>query len=155
MQVTATEDVAAPVDHVFAQLTDFEMFERRALRRGIDVRRLFRGSIPEIGEGWEANFRFRGKERTAKISLAAYDAPRDLRFSGASGGLETLTQIELVPLAPRKTRVNLVFKMHPKTLSARLLVQSMKLARSNINKKLKSRMAEYARDIESKVPKTA
>ena len=155
MQVTGTEDVAAPVDHVFAQLTDFEMFERRALRRGIDVRRMFRGPMPEIGEGWEAKFRFRGKERTAKIALAAYEAPQDLQFSGASGGLETLTQIELVPLSPNKTRVNLVFKMHPKTLSARLLVQSLKLARSNINKKMKARMQEYARDIESKVPKSA
>ena len=155
MQVTATEDVAAPVDHVFAELTNFEAFERRALRRGIDVRRTFRTEMPQIGEGWDAKFTFRGKERTAKIKLELFEAPQDLHFTGASGGLETVTQIELVPLSPNRTRVNVVFKMQPTTLSARLLVQSFKLARSGINKKFKARVSEYARDIESKVPKSA
>ncbi|SHI04934.1 SRPBCC family protein [Marivita hallyeonensis] len=155
MQVTATEDVAAPIDHVFAELTDFAMFERQALRRGIDVRRQFKGAVPQIGEGWDTKFTFRGKEREAKIALEAFAHPDTLGFSGASGGLETATQIELVPLSPTRTRVNVVFKMFPKTLSARLLVQSFKLARSNINKRFKKRMAHYAREIEGKVVKSA
>ncbi|WP_292284742.1 SRPBCC family protein [Marivita sp.] len=155
MQVTATEDVAAPIDHVFSELTDFETFERRALRRGIDVRRTFRAGFPEIGDGWEAKFRFRGKERTARIALEQLDPPQAMQFSGACGGLETVTQIELLPLSLNRTRVTLLFKMHPNTLSARLLVQTFKLARSNINKKLKARMSDYARAIESKVPKSA
>jgi uncharacterized protein YndB with AHSA1/START domain len=155
MQVTATEDVAAPIDHVFAELTAFDALERQALRRGIDVRRNFRTAMPNIGEGWEAQFRFRGKERSAKIELEQYVAPQVLQFSGKSGGLKTNTHIELVPLSPNRTRVNLVFKMAPKTLSARLLVQSFKLARSSINKRFKKRMSQYARDIESKVAKIA
>ncbi|OSQ48227.1 SRPBCC family protein [Marivita geojedonensis] len=155
MQVTATEDVEAPMEHVFAELTAFDVLERRAMRRGIDVRRSYRGAMPQPGEGWEAKFRFRGKERTANIALEELDAPQLLAFSGASGGLETNTRIELVPLSPNRTRVNLVFKMAPKTLSARLLVQSFKLARSGINKKVKKRMADYARDIESKVARSA
>lgn len=155
MQVTATEDVAAPIEHVFAELTAFELLERQALRRGIDVRRKFRTEMPQIGDGWEAHFRFRGKDRTATIDLETYQPPEQLQFSGASGGLETQTQIELVPLSPNRTRVNLVFKMVPKTLSARLLVQSFKLARSNINKRFKKRMSQYAREIESKVAKSA
>ncbi|MFP7675315.1 SRPBCC family protein [Marivita sp. S0852] len=150
MQVTATEDVAASIEHVFAELTAFDALERQALRRGIDVRRRFRGAVPEIGEGWDAGFRFRGKDRTVKVTLSRYEAPQFLRFSGSTGGLETDTQIELVPLSPRRTRVNVVFKMTPQTLSARLLVQSFKLARSRINKKFKKRMSSFAREIESK-----
>lgn len=155
MQVTGTEDVDAPIGHVFAELTAFDMFERQALRRGIDVRRKFRGAVPELGEGWDAQFRFRGKERTAKIALEQLEAPHLLEFAGASGGLETNTHIELVPLSPKRTRVNVVFKMTPKTLAARLLVQSFKLARSNINKRFKKRMTQFARDIEGKVAKSA
>lgn len=155
MQVTGTEDVAAPIEHVFAELTAFDALERQAMRRGIDVRRQFRGAEPTIGEGWESTFRFRGKERTAKIILPACDAPNMVQFEGASGGLETNTLIELVPLSPNRTRVNVVFKMTPKTLSARLLVQSLKLARSNINKRFKKRMTDFARGIEHKLEKTA
>lgn len=155
MQITATEDIAASIDHVFAELTDYAALERQALRRGIDVRRRFKGTAPEIGEGWEARFRFRGKERDAQIRLETQDAPNALAFTGTSGGLETRTAIDLVPLSPNRTRVNVVFKMVPSTLSARLLVQSFKLARSNINKRFQKRMAGYARDIEGKVAKSA
>ena len=155
MQVKATEDIAAPIEHVFAELTDFTALERRALRRGIDVRRKFKEAAPGIGEGWQARFRFRGKERDAKITLKGLDAPHALSFSGVSGGLDTVTQVELVPMSPNRTRVNVVFKMIPNTLSARLLVQSLKLARSTINKRFRKRMSEYARDIEDKVAKSA
>ncbi len=155
MQVTGTEDVAAPIKHVFAELTAFDALERQAMRRGIDVRRQFRTAEPTIGDGWDATFRFRGKERNAKITLDACDAPNEVCFTGVSGGLETNTQVELVPLSPNRTRVNLVVKMNPKTLSARLLVQSFKLARSSINKRFKKRMTQFARDIENKVVKTA
>lgn len=155
MQVTGTEDVAAPIEHVFAELTAFDALERQAMRRGIDVRRQFRGLSPSAGEGWEAYFKFRGKQRTATITLQTYDAPNMVQFGGASGGLETTTLIELVPLSPNRTRVSLVFKMSPKTLSARLLVQSFKLARSSINKRFKARMTHFAREIENKVVKSA
>lgn len=155
MQVTGSEDIAAPIEWVFAELTAFDALERQAMRRGIDVRRQFRGSAPSIGEGWDAKFKFRGKERTAKITLDAYDTPNMVQFGGASGGLETTTLIELVPLSPNRTRVSVIFKMIPRTLSARLLVQSFKLARSGINKRFKARMASYAREIENKAVKTA
>lgn len=155
MQVTAVEDIAAPIDHVFAELTDFAALERQALRRGMEVRRTFRTPLPEKGDGWTVKFRFRGKDREATILLQALDDPQALEFSGVSGGLETVTQIDLVPLSPNRTRVNVVFKMAARTLSARLLIQSFKLARSNINKRFKARMAGYAREIEGKVAKTA
>lgn len=155
MQVTAVEDVAAPIDHVFSELTNFTALERQALRRGMDVRRSYRSAMPEIGEGWTVKFRFRGKDREATILLQRFEDPQALEFGGVSGGLETQTQIDLVPLSPNRTRVNVVVKLTPKTLSARLLVQSFKLARSNINKRFKSRMASYARDIEDRLSKTA
>ena len=144
-----------PVEHLFAELTDFEALERRAMRRGITVRRGFRGAEPGLGDGWEATFRFRGKNRTANVTLEEFDAPQYLRFGGKSGGLQTETQIELVPLSSNSTRVNVLFKMTPNTLSARLLVQSFKLARSRINKRFKKRMASFAREIESRVAKSA
>lgn len=155
MQVTGTEDVEASMDHVFSELTAFDALERQAMRRGIEVRRRFSGAAPGIGEGWEAQFKFRGKMREARITLEACDAPNMVQFGGVSGGLETSTLVELVPLSPNRTRVSVVFKMMPKTLSARLLVQSFKLARSRINKRFKARMAQYGRDIENKVVKIA
>lgn len=151
MQLTAVEDIAAPIDRVFAQLTEFEAIERQALRRGIEVRRQYEGAAPAPGEGWDARFRFRGKEREARIRLEEMDAPNAMRFAGVSGGLETMTSIDLVALSPTRTRVSVELQLLPRTLSARLLVQSFKLARGNLLKRFRVRMAGFARDIETRL----
>lgn len=150
MQLSAVEDIAAPIEQVFEQLTEFDAIERQALRRGVDVRRQFVGDSPKNGEGWSARFRFRGKDREAKITVAEIDAPTFLRFFGISGGLETNTDIELVALSRSRTRVNVTVQFVPKTLSARLLVQSFKLARGTLSKRFRVRMAEFAKHIETR-----
>ena len=43
MKFSTREDIEAPVDHVFAEVSDFAGFERRALRHGADITRLDEG----------------------------------------------------------------------------------------------------------------
>ena len=46
-------------------------------------------------------------------------------------------------------------ELRPQNLSARLLVQSLKLARGSLNRKFDKRMAGFARDIEQRFARTA
>lgn len=59
--------------------------------------------------------------------------------------------IELVALSPARTRLSVDVNLKPNSIPARLLVQSLKLARTNLNKKFHLRMADYARDIEERI----
>ena len=155
MQLTAREDIEAPIDRVFAELSDFENIERQAMRRGIDVRRT--DSLPQPGKGtsWTAKFKFRGKSREAVIEIVEYAPPDRMRFQSVVGGLTTATVLELVALSRNRTRVSIASDLTPRTLSARLLVQSLKLAKGGIDKRFRKRVGLLAKDLENRLKSTA
>lgn len=155
MQLTATEDIEAPLDRVFAELADFETLERQAMRRGIEVRRTGDHTAPAPGMGWHVTFQFRGKTRTAEIVLTEYAPSERIAFHTVSGGLEIDTGIDLIALARARTRINMAAELKPKTLSARLLVQSLKLAKGGIDKRFRHRIAGLATDLEGRLQRSA
>ncbi len=155
MQLTASEDIEAPVERVFAELSDFEAIERQVMRRGIDVKRTAGEDVPAAGMGWATDFTFRGKSRQAQVTLVDYTVPEQMVFDTVSGGLEAETRVEVVALSRSRTRINMVTELKPKTLSARLLVQSLKLAKGGIDKRFRKKMAGYAKDLELKLKNSA
>lgn len=149
MRFSAREDIEAPIDHVYGKITDFSGFERSAMRRGIDVERKDNLHGIDVGANWNVGFKFRGKTRTADLTLQKVDQPNGIDIAFTSGGVEGSTNVELVPLSPARTRLIIRLDMAPRTLAARLLLQSLKLAKNNLTQKFKTRIADFAEDIET------
>lgn len=150
MKFSSTEDIEAPIDSVFSMLSEFEIYERSAIRRGIEVQRVGEHETTVVGMAWDARFTLRGKERDIKLTLAKYDAPNTMRFDSESQGLSGVLTLDLLALSAGRTRLSITLELAPKTLSARLLVQSMKLAKSNLTKRFKWKVAEYAKGMEER-----
>ncbi|WP_372610549.1 SRPBCC family protein [Aquicoccus sp.] len=148
MIFTTKEDIEAPREHVFAAVSDFDRFERQALRRGAEISRLDSQTEPGLGMMWHIAFRFRGKRREIQIELVEYDPPNRMVFESRSPNMDGQMIVDLVALSPHRTRLGLEIELKPTTLAARLLVQSMKLAKGNLNKRFKIRVAEYAKATE-------
>ena len=150
MRLVSKVDIEAPASFVFAQLSDFEAWERTALRRGADVIRT--DNVRRVGPGmtWMIRFAFRARERQLQVRLVKFDPSLGMVFSadGPSvlGGLEA----DLVDLTPRRTRVILRMEIKPKNLPARLFVQSLKLMRSRLVAKLDARVKTTAKEIEDR-----
>lgn len=144
MQFVAKEDTDAPMSEMFAAISDFASFERSAIRRGVEVER--RGDVtnPGNGLGWDAKFRFRGAVRDVTIEVDKFNPDTDLRILSHGSGVVADVVVELIELAPRRTRMNVTLKLKPKTLTGRLMVQSLKLARGKIARKFKTRVSEFA-----------
>ncbi|MCM2561810.1 SRPBCC family protein [Lutimaribacter sp. EGI FJ00015] len=155
MKFASKEDIAAPIDAVFDMVSDFDTFERAAMRRGAEVRRTDNLRQPGVGMSWKARFMLRGRERKLSITLSAYDRPNQMVFTGGSPDLDGEMVIDLVALSRRHTRMSVSLKLAPKTLAARLLLQSLKLARSNLNRKFHLRLADYAKNMEDRYNRSA
>ena len=149
MKFSAREDIEAPAEYVFEQLSNFQNYERQALRRGADVRRLDSGDYG-VGSSWDVSFAYRGRDRKLRATVEEKTTPVLVRVSSSSDGLDGETILEVVPLSPKRTRIAASIEIRPKTLSARLLIQSLKLAKSNLTNRFKKRISDYAEDIENR-----
>lgn len=142
------EDIEAPAEHVFKCVTDFVGFERSALRRGIEVNRLDKNPTPAEGSIWDIGFAFRGKTRKGRAKLAAMERPHGMLIEFKSGGIEGRSVIELVPLSIERTRLFVAIELTPTSLPSRLMIQSLKLAKGRMDKRFKSRVAHFTKDME-------
>ena len=147
MKFSAREDIEAPIDQVFARVTDFATFERQMLRHGAEVRRVDAGQPVTVGTAWDVAFTFRSRERRMRATVTRMDAPGDLVVAIAANGLDGVTTVELVALSPQRTRLAVTIDLSARSLSARLLLQSLKLAKSNLSNRFKKRVSEFAAGI--------
>lgn len=148
MKFTTHEDIGAPIEYVFERASDFSTFERSALRRGADIQRKDSLSSPGVGAAWAIRFPFRGKTRSVAANLQEFDAPNRFTIFSLSGGIESLAAIDLVALSKTRTRVSVYVDLKPQNLSARLLIQSLKLAKNSLNQRFRKRIANFAQECE-------
>ncbi|WP_172299574.1 SRPBCC family protein [Pseudoruegeria sp. HB172150] len=150
MKFSTREDIEASIDRVWAAVSDFDSFERQALRRGAEVTRTDGQGAPGIGSEWEVTFTFRGRPREIEAKIAEFDRPNTLSIDSHSGGLDGQLRAELLALSPRRTRLMVSLDLRPRNLAARLMIQSMKLAKSKISKRFANRIYDFAKHIEDK-----
>ena len=155
MKFSTNEDVEAPIDSVFDMLCDFEGFERSAMRRGAEVQRVDQLKVPGVGMMWRSAFDLRGKRRQVELEMVTFDKPNEMVLESTSPGLLGQMSFELMPLSRNRTRVLVELDVKPLNLSARLLVQSLKLAKNSLTRKYKLRVAEYAKVMEERYAKSA
>ncbi|MGH1452277.1 MAG: SRPBCC family protein [Paracoccaceae bacterium] len=155
MKFDTREDIEMPIEALFARISDFEGYERAAMRRGAEVVRVDDLAQPGEGMRWKAAFDMRGKRRDIEVVLSEFDAPNNMVFDAESQGLDVRMLVDLVALSRARTRLSIAVELAPKTLSARLLVQSLKLARGNISKRFKLRVADFAKEAEDRHRRSA
>ncbi len=153
MKFSTREDVEAPIDHVWAQVSDFAGFERQAMRRGAQIARTDTLGKPGLGSEWLVDLTFRGKPRRIEAQVVEYDAPHAVVLDSRTGGVEGTIRAELVELSPRRTRLSVSLDLKPVNISGRLLIQSLKFARSNLNRRFSVRVAGFAQGLEGEYRK--
>ena len=155
MRFNIQQDIDAPIDFVFSEMTDFRSLERAAMRRGADVQRVDTLEQKGTGMAWDARFTMRGKDREVQIEISEFQKPSRIVVVSRSPNMGGNMVVELISLSPSRTRVLTQVVLDPKNLSSKLLVQSMKLARKNHNRRLNDRKMSYAEEIEDRFRKSA
>lgn len=151
MHLTRSVDIEAACDAVYALLTDVDHWERAALRRGADVQRRDPrpGAFP--GLSWDTAFTFRGKRREVRVTIDRLDPGKSVHLDATGAAFQVRTVIDLAAMAPRRTRMTVSVDAAPRTLTARLLLQSLRLAQGRIGQKFDRQLAALAQDIETRL----
>lgn len=150
MDFSTREDIEAPIAFVWQQVTDFAAFERQALRRGADVQRRDALARPGVGSGWDVKFIYRGKERKLAADITSFDMPNAYTIKSSSGGIDGVAIVDLVALSRGRTRLTIRIEMSAKSLAARLMLQSLKLAKSSLNRRFVGRVQSMSEEMQER-----
>jgi len=148
MKLSTREDIEASLDTVYKAVTDFDGFERRLLRRGVDVARDERFPVDAPGARWAAQFVWRGRPQNLEAELVSIDDRQGYAIEGKVSGVVCMSVVDLVPLSKSRTRMFVSIDLRPTTLSSRLFVHSLKLAKGTISRRFKSRVSQFAAEIQ-------
>ncbi|AML51308.1 SRPBCC family protein [Falsihalocynthiibacter arcticus] len=150
MIFVSTEDIEAPIEVVYRAVSDFDSFERSALRRGLEVKPLDENALDGAVQGWNVVFQYRGKKRESAARLIDVVPDQGFTINGGTGGLHGAMVVDLVALSKMHTRLKVTVELSAKTLSSRLLLQSMKLAKTKLRQRFEKRVSTMAQDIEDR-----
>lgn len=148
MKFSTEEEIAAPIETVFAALTDIDRFEAAAEKRGIEVARTDDGPAPAAGTAWQIGFDLAGTSHKVDAEVTDFTPPGGFTLNAHSGGLDGVGVVTLAALDPARTRLALSFDLRPRTLSARLLLQTIRLAKANLEHHLEAGIGRLARELE-------
>jgi len=150
MEMSTREDIEAPIDFVFEQVTNFATFERSIMRRGGDVERLKGDAAVAVGTQWRVKFLLRGTERTVQAEIVEIDKPGAIALNVASTNADADMKIDLVPLSRARTRINVSVAASAKSIPAKLFFQSLRFARQKTQGRFKGVVMNFAEDVEAK-----
>ncbi|MEM9755396.1 MAG: hypothetical protein AAF914_05355 [Pseudomonadota bacterium] len=150
MKLKVSQDARGGADALFAALTDFTAAEADLRDRGVEIARASRWEAPAIGAGWTGRGTFRGRTRRFDAEIAALEPGRMLAIAAKIGGLRVAHETRLVPLGADVTRVNVATDLRPDTLSARLLVQSLKVGRARALRRMQRWLDQEVQRLEAR-----
>lgn len=144
MHFSTTEVIHAPREAVFAAVSDFEGFERQITRAGGS---LTRTGLPGPDTRWHGTFSFRGTRREFTSQVADWTPPGGYRLASETGGLHALIDVRCIAMDADTTRLEILVDLTARTLTARLLLNSLKLMRSQMNTRFKKRIQKFGDSI--------
>ncbi|WP_299647430.1 SRPBCC family protein [uncultured Jannaschia sp.] len=146
MKFVATNEVSASIEEVWAAVTDFDAFEARLSQRA-EVERRPPGPAA-LGTIWDAQAEVMGASRDVEMRLSELAAPHAMTLSGKSDGIDLTANARLEELGPRRTRLTVTTEAKASSLGAKLMLQSIKLAKKTLVQRYRNYVAGFVRRIE-------
>ncbi len=146
MKFSTREEIDAPAEYVFKAITNFDAIEKLGQGRGIIIAEK-NTDIPL--PKWKIKAPFRGKMRLIEMNVSQLEAPEILIIDSVSGGLKMQFAITVTQLPNKRSRIIISNEVVPTTLSARILIQSVKFAKKSLDKRFSKKIASACDFIES------
>ncbi|MDB6178834.1 hypothetical protein PAF17_15160 [Paracoccus sp. Z330] len=149
MKFSARFDVDSTAQELFDMIGDFPRFERMLMRRGANVSRIDPAQEPGTGMGWHIGFNWRGRNRDIRLEVTRHDRPEKLSLAGSSESLDISIDATVIALSRSRSRLIFETDIRPRNMKARLMLQTAKLGKPQLDRKFERRIAEFLDDMQA------
>lgn len=143
MKFSTRQDTDLPAESLFQAISNFDSLARMLSRRGVIVRRQDSLAADGVGMAWLIGFDFRGRNRELTLQVTDFQPPELLQLQGNSDQFEVIVRMTVVALTRAKSRLIFETDLQPRGLKARLLLQTAKLGKPQLDRKFALRIAEF------------
>jgi hypothetical protein len=150
MKLTAKSDIEAPLAYLYASISDTVAWEREAVRRGVEIERPGDMPLAGVGAGWLVKVPFRGRLRKFQLRIDSMVPDESLEFSLDGQAMTGAGQLDTKSLSARRSRLRVTVEVKPKTLAARLFLNTLRLARRQVEARFEKRLGQFAARIEDR-----
>ncbi len=150
MKLTAKSDIEAPLDYLYASIADTPGWEREAVRRGIEIERPGDMPLTGVGAGWLIRVPFRGRVRSFQLRIDSLVHDQSMAFSFQGQAMTGTALAETKSLSARRSRLRVTLEVKPKTLAARLFLNTLRLARRQVEARFEKRLGQFTARIEER-----
>jgi hypothetical protein len=144
-----SDDIEAPIDWVWEGFTDFAAIEADIRARDAELSRVGDWKEAALGVAWRGSVPVRGKVRTIEARIAGFIPEEQLRVESRIGGMSCDYEVVFAPLSAEVTRVSVTLELKASTLSARLLLQTLKIARRKVVQRLEGAVVRQGQAVEA------
>ena len=150
MKFSLRQDTDLSAEELFAAISDFARIERMLVRRGADVRRLDPAQEPGAGMAWEIGFDLRGKRRDMRMDVTQFDRPEKIVILGEGESLGITVDMTVIALTRSKSRMIFEVEAKPRNMRARLMLQTAKLGKAQLDRKFADRVGAFLSDLSAR-----
>lgn len=150
MKLTAKTDLEVPAAAVYATLIDHAAWEREAIRNGVEIERPAGTPAMGVGAEWRVRGHFRGKARKMLLRINDLTPGQRIAMGIDSPSVDGLTSLEVMVLSPRRSRLRVDLEVKPKTLAARLFINTMRLAKGRVQARFEKGLARLGSRIKER-----
>jgi uncharacterized protein YndB with AHSA1/START domain len=150
MKLTAKIDLEVPAAFVFDTLTDNASWEREAIRNGVEVSRPPGAPDRGLGAAWQMRGHYKGKPRKVLIVIEELVQDQRIGLSLDSPSIDGTARLEVMVLSPRRSRLRVDLEIKPKTLAARLFVNTMRLAKGRVQARFEKGLGQLGSRIKDR-----
>ncbi|WP_273502935.1 hypothetical protein [Paracoccus sphaerophysae] len=150
MKFSLRQDTDLSAEELFAAISDFARIERMLVRRGADVRRLDPAQEPGAGMAWEIGFDLRGKRRDMRMDVTQFDRPEKIVILGEGESLGLTVEMTVIALTRSKSRMIFEVDAKPRNMRARLMLQTAKLGKAQLDRKFADRVGAFLSDLSAR-----
>ncbi|MDN5567285.1 MAG: hypothetical protein L0G27_00795 [Paracoccus sp. (in: a-proteobacteria)] len=149
MKFSTRIDTDLPAERLFESIGDFDALERMLIGRGASVSRIDPSKEPGITMGWNVGFDWRGRPRDLRLAVTRFDRPEQMTMSGRSNALDLMMNATVVALSRIKSRLIFEAEVKPRNMKARLMLQTAKLGKGQLDRRFERRVEEFVNQMRS------